>query len=135
MFVVYFAHSYCSDLGDGFFLVANGNHCVTLSWLTQTLVFLDMEKCGDGPDDDIWRKYLGDGAKTKVRALGDILKSLTAVCDAQTNVDEFNVLLKDKKQLHAIHAVLAAWYRTGGGLADSFNATFDEEIMFYIVGD
>ena len=62
-----------------------------------TLVFTEFDSCGDGDEDPVCRKFLGEGAKTKVRALGDLLKMHTAPCESQTVVEEFNEILKDKK--------------------------------------
>ena len=95
-----------------------------------TLVFTEFDTCGDGPEDAVWNKFMGDGAKTKIRSLTDLLKLVTTQCEAQTEVSEFNEILKDKKQLQAIYTVLNAWHKTGGGAADSFLVSFSEEYVF-----
>ena len=90
------------------------------------LVFTEFEALTTDPEDPVYRKYLGEAAKIKLRNMSIVLKDLTEVCDQQTQVEEFNVLSKDKKKLHAIYSVLQSWYRTGGGAGDSFANTFTE---------
>ena len=81
-------------------------------------------------EDATWQKYLGCGAKTKLRAMGDLLKVVTELVDAQTAVEEFEVLVNDKKKLHAIFTVSNAWLKSGGGATDAFTGTFKEVCFF-----
>ena len=92
-------------------------HDTNFHYSRMNLVFKEFSEIADDAEDANWRKFLGEGSKTKIRSLHDLLDKVSAHCDAQTNVDEFNIVLKDKKMLHALHAVLASWIKTGGGHA------------------
>ena len=89
-------------------------------------MFNEFQEIADDKEDPSWQKYLGAGAKAKVRAMGDLLKIVTEHVDAQTDVQEFNVLIADKKRLHAIYTTSTSWFKTGGGATDAFVATFKE---------
>ena len=95
-------------------------------FISLPLVFLEFESLPINSEDPVYRKYLGEQAKVKLRSLNDVLKGLSQLCDQQTQVDEFNVLVQDKKRLHAIVTVLQAWRRTGCGAGVSFSNTFTE---------
>ena len=97
-----------------------------LLFMLLVLVCEEFEALPQDSEDPAWRKYLGDAAEKKMRALADLLKSINDHCDQQTSVDEFNVLLGDKKKLHAIYTVCNSWFRTGSGSADGFADTFTE---------
>ena len=90
------------------------------------MVFEEFEALTEDADDPAFRKYMGDGAKAKIRALYDVLKTVSDACDAQVSVEEFNVLVKDKKKIHAIYTVVNSWWKTGGGATDGFVAAFKE---------
>ena len=99
---------------------------------TLTLVFREFKEINDSEDDANWQKYLGSGAKTKLRAMSDLLKAVTEHVDAQTDVEEFNVLITDIKRLHAIVMVGSSWHKIGGGATDAFVTTFLEVRVFIV---
>ena len=100
----------------------------TLSACLDFMVFDEFEPLATIHDteDPTWRKFLGDGAKVKLRAMNDLLKAMNEACDSLTAVEEFNVLQKYRKKLHVIVTVLSSWYKTGNGATDSFSACFSE---------
>ena len=94
------------------------------------MVSKEFSEIPDDKENASWQKYLGSGAKTKVRAMVDLLKIVSEYVDQQTDVGELNVLIIDKKRLHAIYTVTNAWYKTGGGATEAFVTTFKEVCGF-----
>ena len=93
-------------------------------------MYEEFEAIPNDPDDATWQKYLGAGAKTKIRALSDLLKMVSNHVDQQVDVNDFNVVVKDKKRLQAIFTVTNAWLKSGGGSNDSFATAFKEVLVF-----
>ena len=95
-------------------------------------VYEEFTKIGNDTEDAIYQKYLGQGAKTKLRSMADLLKTVGEHVDAQVAVEEFNVVVEDKKKLHGIFTVCSAWFRTGAGESEAFVTTFKEVcVLFY----
>ena len=69
---------------------------------------------------------MGEGARTKLRSMCDLLKSVSDTVDAQTSVEDYNVLVQDKKKMYAVYTITNSWYKTGGGATDGFLGVFTE---------
>ena len=96
-----------------------------------TLVFEEFTKMPDDAEDATWQKYLGEGAKTKIRSMSDLLKIVGEHVDAQVAVEEYNVVALDRKRLHSIVTVVMGWYKSGGGSTDAFVTTFKEVCVLF----